>query len=132
MVKVRPRKARARRDLLKVGFLLAALAAVPTFLAVMPGLFIPALLGLVGSLLFSPMIAWFERRNFSRGAAVGLVFGGAILLCLGATYGLGRAVFEERDQLADQGSAYLATSIERMNALEAKVKTEYPILNSVR
>ncbi len=122
---------RLKKDLLKLAFLFAALAAIPVVVAITPGLFLPSLLAVVLALLFSPLVVWFERRDFSRGAGIAIVFGSIAVVLGGAALWLGQTVALTWHSAYEGAPAFFAASLSRLTALEQGFKGQYPLLQSV-
>ena len=122
---------RLKRDLLKLGFLTSALASVPGVIALTPGLFLPSLLAIVLALLFSPAVAWFERRGFSRGAGIAWVFGTLTLIVGVAGIWLGQTIASSWADARATAPAYFAASLLRLTSLERELKVHYPLLQSI-
>jgi len=60
----------------------------------------PVVLALILAYLLNPLVQLAQNRlNIGRGAAVGLVFGAAILILLGALVAVGYVAFEQTDKL---------------------------------
>jgi putative permease len=123
------RKFEARSDLLKlacVGFVVAAVVAIT------PALSTPAMLSVVATLLLSPVVAAFERRGHSRGAAIAAIFGGTALVCGVIGFWAAHSLMAEWDSFRESAPQYFQATLARVGQAEASWKARYSFLESIK
>ena len=121
-----------QRDLAKLACLAAALIGMGALFLFTPGLSTPTLLSGALALLFSPAVSAIERRGYSRGWAILVLFGAAgLALTIGfsALYRLGSLQWES---WRDQAPGYFAGLVQRLRDAESSWQLRFPILHQVK
>ncbi len=120
-----------RRDLLKLGCLVAvALGTVGVFI-VTPTLSSPTLLAMVTTTLLSPWVAGMERRGYSRASAICLIF----LILIASLFLFGfwgvQSGLSEWNSFKEHAPEHFKTALNRMMELETSLKARYSFLQSI-
>lgn len=120
-----------RSDLLKFGCFLLTLTAAGVLFFGNPALSLPTLCAIVLATLFSPWVAWLERRGFSRSTSILILF--LVMSSAGAAGGIVIARNWQTEWLTIQEKApeYFANSVKGISRLEFKLKASYPFLRNI-
>lgn len=117
-----------RRDLVKLLFLAATVAAVGAVFLVTPALSTPTLLSIGAAMVFSPLVSAVERRGVSRAVAILVLF-----LVIGVILGLAgvwaaQGVQDQWNSFRTHAPEFFNTGVERMRAYESQLKGRYSVL----
>ncbi|MCC7440813.1 MAG: AI-2E family transporter [Bdellovibrionales bacterium] len=117
-----------RRDLIKLSWVLGALAAAGAVFVANPTLSTPTLLSIVFTMILSPWVTSLERRGIPRAASIALIFAavGAFLAVLGV-WGA-QTISAEWGSFREKAPLYFEESVKRVQSLEAEWKARLPLL----
>ncbi|HTL11051.1 MAG TPA: AI-2E family transporter [Bdellovibrionota bacterium] len=117
-----------KRDLIKLGWVLGALAAAAAVFVVNPTLSSPTLLSIVFTLIVSPWVTALERRGIPRTASIALIFliTGLLMAVLGVW--VVQNVASEWDSFRSKAPLYFAESVRRLQHLEGEWRRRLPLL----
>ncbi|MBL7716208.1 MAG: AI-2E family transporter [Bdellovibrionales bacterium] len=120
-----------RRDFYKVLALAMTLLGFSYLFIWNPTLSAPTLSAIVVSMILSPMVAMIERRGHPRALAITILFIliGIVLFVIGAV-AVNRGI-SQWDQFREAAPEYFNTVVQKVQALELRVKTEYPFLKNI-
>lgn len=121
-----------RRDFYKVLALTLTVIGFSYLFIWNPTLSAPTLSAIFVTLILSPMVAMIERRGHSRTLAIAILFAliGIILSIVGYL-AVNRGV-SQWDQFREAAPQYFYTVVEKVEAIEANLKVEYPFLKSLQ
>jgi putative permease len=125
------RDAYLKADLIKLGYLFAAIAGTITLFFITPSLSTPTLVSIVLTLLLSPLVVALERRGYSRHVAIGILFS---TLGLASSFAMMWAIRRggvQWDRLKERAPDYFHTIITKFGGIEEGLKANYPILKSM-
>lgn len=121
-----------RRDLLKLLYLLGAVAGTVALFVSTPTLSTPTLLSIVITLMLSPIVASLERRGKSRSASIGLVFGALGIICTALGWWAFSAGTDQWSSFRQKAPEYFTLAIGRMTEHENHLKEKFPVLSNSR
>ena len=120
-----------KRDIVKLVCLFVVIVATVGVFVVTPTLSTPTLLSIVLAMLFSPMVVALERRGYPRWVSIAIIFA---TIGVAATYGgfVGiQSGQREWKSFIEKEPEYFKATVSRLQTVEAKWKTKYPILQSL-
>ena len=133
MAQVRPKREEGfYQDLAKFVALLAAIAGICGVFFVSPALSTPALLSIVTSLFLSPVVAALDRRGYSRGTSLSLIF--LVTFGLIGLFGFwsAQSFSSEWDGFRESAPKYFEQTVAKLRTLEAQWKAKYAFLSQVQ
>jgi putative permease len=120
-----------RKDLIKLGCLIAAALGTLGVFIVTPALSSPTLLSLVATLLISPWVSALERRGYSKTLAISVIFGILALAIFCISYLGVRVGIMEWNTFKEQAPYHFHTAIEKLEKLEREWKSQYIFLGGI-
>lgn len=120
-----------RRDLLKLICLAFALAGGVALFVVTPSFSTPALLSVVFTMLFSPLVAALERRGYARIWAIILLFSTLGVAIAASTLWAIQSSEVQWETFKTKAPQYFELTIQKLKLLESQLKTKYVFLSGV-
>ncbi len=121
-----------RIDILRLCGLIFVLAGAVSLILLTPSISSPAAVSAVLALMLSPVTDALERRGFTRGSAITLLFlGGFALMGLTSVW-IARTAMSEWEGLRVSAPRYFVSTLTQLQQFEAELKGRFPALQSIQ
>ncbi len=120
-----------RRDLVKVLFVAATIAAVTGIFVVNPTLSTPTVLSVIATMLLSPLVSALERRGLSRVFSIVLIFTLIGIFVGGLGLWASQSISSEWSGFKEKAPEHFHSAILKLRGFEKDAKAKYAFLDSV-